>query len=275
MPKRFRDTEIWDKVWFRKSKPKYKCFISYLFDKCDHAGIWEVDKDRMEFYIYDKFKESLDDLLNMYSEHIIKISNTKWFLVDFIPFQYKCKIENLNPKNTVHKSVIDILAKYDVINILKKIDDKKSKGFISPLKGAKDKDKDKDQSKDKDRDKDKDKDKDRVLDFLDYFNMRVGKKFKLTEDREDLIKKKLKKGYTIEELKKATDNFIQDPWDNRENYLDLIYCIGKQKGKPDNLERWLNWQPDPLDGKISEKTKKSLKSITNWGKSTEERKDDK
>lgn len=179
MPKRFRDTEIWDKVWFRKSKPKYKCFISYLFDKCDHAGIWEVDKDRMEFYIYDKFKESLDDLLNMYSEHIIRISNTKWFLIDFIPFQYKCKIENLNPKNTVHKSVIDILAKYDVLNILNKIDRKKSKGLSSPLKGAKDKDKDKDQSKDMDMDMDKDKD--RKKQYLKYVFITREEHQKLTD----------------------------------------------------------------------------------------------
>jgi len=119
----------------------------------------------MEFYVYDKFRESLDDLLDIFNKHIVKISSTKWFLVDFIFFQYNCKMESLNPKNTVHKSVIDILTKYDIFGILEKLEKAKSKGLDSPLKGVKDKDKD--QSKDMDKDKDKDKDsKKQHLDFV-------------------------------------------------------------------------------------------------------------
>jgi len=78
------------------------------------------------------------------------------------------------------------------------------------------------------------------IDFLSYFNQKTRKSFKPTKDKIDLVEKRLAEGYTIEQLKKAVDNFVQDTWEGRRDHMDLIYCIGKQKGKPDNLEKWLN-----------------------------------
>lgn len=82
--------------------------------------------------------------------------------------------------------------------------------------------------------------------FFDYFCLKTKKAFKLTDANKQLIAKKLKEGYTIDDLKKATDNFVRDDWPERVNRLDLIYCIGKQRGKPDNLEKWMNIQPKKL-----------------------------
>ena len=82
--------------------------------------------------------------------------------------------------------------------------------------------------------------KSNVTDFLDYFNLKTNKKLTLTEDRKNIIKKRLSDGYSFEQLKKAVDNFIQDDWPDRYKHIDIIYCIGKQRGKPDNLEKWLN-----------------------------------
>ncbi len=79
--------------------------------------------------------------------------------------------------------------------------------------------------------------------FFSYFILKTKKDFKLTEACQDLIKKRLSEGYTLEQLKKAVDNFVLDDWPERQNRLDLIYCIGKQKGKPDALEHWINWKP--------------------------------
>ena len=79
-----------------------------------------------------------------------------------------------------------------------------------------------------------------ILEFLDYFNLKANKKLTLTEDRKNIIKKRLSDGYSFEQLKKAVDNFIQDDWPDRYKHIDIIYCIGKQRGKPDNLEKWLN-----------------------------------
>jgi uncharacterized phage protein (TIGR02220 family) len=89
--------------------------------------------------------------------------------------------------------------------------------------------------------------------FLDYFNLKTNKTLKLTPQRRAIIDQRLKDGHTLEQLKKAVDAFIQDPWPERSKYTDIIYCIGV-RNKVDNLERWLSIktikkiepkQPDP------------------------------
>jgi len=84
------------------------------------------------------------------------------------------------------------------------------------------------------------------LPFWEYFILKTKKNFKLTRDKQELIEKRLREGYTLEQLKQAVDNFVQDTWESRAEHLDLIYCIGKQKGKPDNLEKWLNKELTPV-----------------------------
>lgn len=78
-----------------------------------------------------------------------------------------------------------------------------------------------------------------ILLFWEYFLLKTKKKFTLTKDKKDLIKKCLSE-HSLDDLKRAVDNFVADDWAGRSDNLDLIYCIGKQKGKPDNLEKWLN-----------------------------------
>lgn len=75
--------------------------------------------------------------LKKFGDRVQIISEYKWFLPDFIFFQYG----ELNEKNRLHLSVIQILNKYEI------------KPLRSPLEGVKE------QYKDKVKDKDKDKDK--------------------------------------------------------------------------------------------------------------------
>jgi hypothetical protein len=77
-----------------------------------------------------------------------------------------------------------------------------------------------------------------VLLFWGYFLLKTKRAFKLTEDKKKLIKQCLLE-HPLGDLKKAVDAFVSDPWPERKRYMDLIYCIGKQRGKPDNVERWL------------------------------------
>jgi hypothetical protein len=77
-----------------------------------------------------------------------------------------------------------------------------------------------------------------VLLFWGYFLLKTKRAFKLTEDKKKLIKQCLLE-HPLGELKEAVDAFVADPWPERKRYMDLMYCIGKQRGKPDNLERWL------------------------------------
>jgi uncharacterized phage protein (TIGR02220 family) len=92
--------------------------------------------------------------------------------------------------------------------------------------------------------KEEDKEEEKAIaTFFSYFLLKTKKAFKLTEANKKIIKARLVDGYTIEQLKKAVDNFVLDDWVERINNLDLIYCIGKQSGKPDVLEKWLNFKP--------------------------------
>lgn len=210
MPKRFTATEKWEKVWFRKLKPIYKCFWIYVLDRCNHAGIWEVDFELAEIFI----GETLDikELQTIFQKQYIQVNNNKWFIKDFVDFQYG----ELNPGNRAHFSVINILKKEGAY-----------KGFTRGLQGRKDMDKDKDKVKDKDKE------------IMDYFNEVCEKSFKLNDNRLKIIQTRLKE-YTVDQIKKAILNFSKDDWEDRGKYCDIVYAIGI-RDKIDNLEKWLNY----------------------------------
>jgi len=127
MAKRFTDTNKWEKAWFRKLEPKMKCVWLFLCDRCDHAGIWEVDDDAFCYFIGENI--SKDEILKKIGDKIEFIEDNKLIIKGFIDFQYG----KLNPLNRVHQSVIQRLEKIAPY-----------KPLISPLEGAKDKDKEKD-----------------------------------------------------------------------------------------------------------------------------------
>lgn len=117
----------------------YKLLWLYILDECNHAGIWEVDFDIAEIKIGEKLDKKtalkfLDGKIIVFDEE------EKWFIPDFIDIQYV----ELNYLNRVHKSVIDILNKYKLI-------DKEFKPLARTLQGRKDKDMVKDKDKDKEK----------------------------------------------------------------------------------------------------------------------------
>ncbi|MDQ7818728.1 MAG: hypothetical protein RDU14_17005 [Melioribacteraceae bacterium] len=182
MAKRFTDTNKWNKVWFRKLSPVHKCFWNYLTDNCNHAGIWDVDLETAKYFIGKEL--NLETVKEIFSKQIIELDGGKrWFLIDFIEFQYNCDINSLNPSNNVHKSIIQILKKYDIYTLLQGA----TEGLLSPLQGAKDKDKE----QAIDMDKDKENLKERILKnpaelFIRYFP-RQGT-HQETEDAKSMIK---------------------------------------------------------------------------------------
>ncbi|GEM_PF-3271491 len=94
--------------------------------------------------------------------------------------------------------------------------------------------------------------------FFDYFCLKTGKQYKLTSERKRIIRQRLVEGFTIDQLKMAVDNFIQDDWPERYKYIDVIYCIGRQNGKPDALEKWLNY----TNNHKSDKSAQAYKQVT-------------
>lgn len=136
MAKRYSDTDKWKKPFIRSLQGAYKLLWFYILDDCDHAGIWQVDQDVAELRV--GMSIDWEKVPQIFNEKIIFIDENKWFVPDFIEFQYGM----LNPQNRVHFSVISLLEKYDLLKFLEK-----NKGLTSPLQGAKDKDKDKDKDK--------------------------------------------------------------------------------------------------------------------------------
>lgn len=131
MAKRFTDTAKWKKEFIKGLSPKMKLLWFYILDDCDHAGIWEVDIEVASLRIGELI--TYEEAFVALGEKIVPLGKKRWFIEDFIFFQYG----ELSPKNRMHQSVIAILNKYNIhIN----------KPLGSPLEGAKDiyMDKDKD-----------------------------------------------------------------------------------------------------------------------------------
>jgi hypothetical protein len=108
MAKRFIDTEMWKKQWYRKLSPIYKCLWTYIFTDCNYAGIWDVDFDLASFQIGEQIDAKKAE--EIFSEHIIKVDNcNKWFIKDFVKFQHG---EKINGNSLFHKKICEILKKY-------------------------------------------------------------------------------------------------------------------------------------------------------------------
>ena len=132
MAKRFIETDIWKKKWFRKLPSNVKLFYFYMLTTCDHAGMYDVDLELAEFQIAMDIDEK--DILEHIGEHIDIVKDDKWFIKKFPEFQYGV----LNPNVKAHASVIKILEKNKCLE-----------GLGNPLERGKDKDKDKVKDKNK------------------------------------------------------------------------------------------------------------------------------
>lgn len=143
MAKRFIDTELHKKDFFRALPGPYKGLWEYLCRDCNHAGIWHVDKDVAQIYVGLDRPIDLDEGLTLFNsdkERVRPIDNgKKWYLTGFVKFQYDKEPEELNPANNAHRGIIKILNKYGLID----------KPLTSPSLGALDKDKEKDKEKER------------------------------------------------------------------------------------------------------------------------------
>lgn len=118
MAKRFTDTEKWKKPFIRGLQGPYKLLWFYILDDCDHAGVWQVDFEVARIRTGEQIDKQ--SAINAFGDRIeIFADGSKWFLRDFIEFQYG----QLNEKNRMHLSVINILTKNKIGPF---------KGLISP-----------------------------------------------------------------------------------------------------------------------------------------------
>ena len=138
MGKRFTDTAIWDKVWYRTLLPAEKVAFNYIKDRCDNVGVWCPDIQLAEFVI----GESIDweSFLSKLNSNIVVLDNGKWWLSDFCNFQYGELSDACKP----HQSYIKLLKKHRLY-----------KGYTKGIHTLKEKDKEKDKDKVKEKEKEK------------------------------------------------------------------------------------------------------------------------
>jgi hypothetical protein len=133
MSKRLTDTDKWKKPFIKSLPVEYKIFWLFLLDECDHAGIWHTELDIAEARL--GIKLSLEKIRGLFKGKVVEFdSGNKMFVPDFVQFQYGI----LNPENKAHRSVINILDRYNLME------------HVSPFQRAKDKDKELDKDKDTD-----------------------------------------------------------------------------------------------------------------------------
>ena len=195
MAKRYVDTEMWKKKWFRKLSPKMKNAWLYLITMCNHAGLYEVDIDLMSVFIGEKITE--DEVFRSgLATQVEILDDDKWYLPKFIKFQYNVSSPNeLNPNNRVHKSVIEILNTHGLLDEARKPHTRPLNSEIRGLQGS---------STEKEGAKDKDKDK-------DYNNS------------SNKIKRKV--------FKKPTEQEVKDYCDERGNTVDPARFLSHYESK--------------------------------------------
>lgn len=80
----------------------------YLCDSCDYAGVWDVFPQQAE--LHTGYQYDWETVIDGFNGKVIQVDTDKWFIPDFIAFQYGA----LNEKNRVHNSIIKRLEKLGI-----------------------------------------------------------------------------------------------------------------------------------------------------------------
>ncbi len=105
MRKRFLDSDINSKSWYRKLTAQEKVLWYYITTSCTYDGFFEHDAESIAFYCngYNgKIPEVIKEKMGM-----IKVDDTQYLLVNWIKFQYKELKENV----ATHKRIIERLRR--------------------------------------------------------------------------------------------------------------------------------------------------------------------
>lgn len=148
MAKRFTDTGRWDKKWYRELGSKLRDVREFILSKCDHAGIWEIDLETVQYFTGQRV--SLADVHRCFKNETIDLGD-KLFIPAFLEFQYG----NLSHAVKPHHSVIGRLEKIGLFQEYQSYLERVSKGLPNPYLSVEDKEQDKDKEKDKDKEQEK------------------------------------------------------------------------------------------------------------------------
>lgn len=237
MAKRFRDTEIWKKSFYKKLTPPYKLFWSFITDDCSHSGIWDVeDSDIINLRIGEKI--NLDSAIFAFNEDEKRVhvfdGGKKWFIIPFVTFQYG----DLNPNNRLHESVRRELESKDLLTLI-------------PVRGPLNSPKDKEQDKELDKDKEKKGQAGLVT---------------LTAQENDKLIKKLGARKTLEYIEKL-ENYIGSKGRQYRSHYHTILSWWTKDGKPKDPVKEEYKKPQLPDVILSDKERRDLisKALPTYG----------
>lgn len=139
MAKRFTDTAKWDDKWFRCLSPTHKLAWLYLCDRCDAAGVIELDTELADFQI--GAKVDWGGFFTIAKDRIEPLAKGKHWVLGFIVFQYG------GPPSGECKAHAPVLASLEKHGIKERV----FKGYPMGIHTHKEKEKEKDKDKDKDK----------------------------------------------------------------------------------------------------------------------------
>ena len=112
MAKRFINTEIFSDSWFSELSPENKLFYVYLFTKCDHAGIIDLNPRLAEFETGIKgLAKSMQTVTKELGNRLVRLRDNYYCLPKFVKFQYP---KGLNTNVKAQLSVVNRLAEFDL-----------------------------------------------------------------------------------------------------------------------------------------------------------------
>ncbi len=135
MAKRFTETNKWDDKWFRSLPLPEKAGWQYICDKCDAAGVIDLDRELADFQI--GHAVDWDKLIQLAGDRIDVVHKGKLWLTGFIAFQYGKLSEECN----AHRPVFASLEKHH-------LNSRVAEGYVMATSSHIYKDKDKDKDKD-------------------------------------------------------------------------------------------------------------------------------
>lgn len=143
--KRFVDTEKFRKGFYRNLPAPYKLLWEYLICECDTIGLWTIEEDVAAIRIGKDVKVDFDRALELFNQGKVRVipvtEGKKWFLKDFITFQYGA----ITKKHTMYKKIVQSLyaaGLQEYISTGDKEDDTLQialpEGYHTPIGGYKD-----------------------------------------------------------------------------------------------------------------------------------------
>lgn len=107
--KRFTDADKWEDEWFCEQTPAVKLFWIYLCDRCDQAGVWNVNWRLVSFHVGQGIQAEVEAAMEGRITAIAE--GRKWFIPGFIRFQYPA---GLSDKSPVHIRIRKALSAHGI-----------------------------------------------------------------------------------------------------------------------------------------------------------------